>query len=76
MAQQELEEAADKYFPFAEKIGGETYSAYKGFITGAKWQEQKMYSEEEILKLLLQFHKDKPIIVFDVSDWFEQFKKK
>jgi hypothetical protein len=38
-------------------------------------QEQRMYSEKEVLKLLLQFHKDKPIIVFDASEWFEQFKK-
>jgi hypothetical protein len=34
------------------------------------------YSEAEVLKLLLQFHKDKPLIVFDASEWFEQFKKK
>ena len=36
-----LKEAADKYFPSAEKIGGETYTAYKGFIEGAKWQAEK-----------------------------------
>ena len=41
MAQETLEEAADKYFPFADKMGGETYTAYRGFITGAKWQQEQ-----------------------------------
>jgi hypothetical protein len=39
--QETLEEAADKYFPFADKMGGETYTAYRGFITGAKWQQEQ-----------------------------------
>ena len=49
---QTIEEAADKYFPFAEKIGGETYTAYKGFIAGAKWQVKQMYSEEDVKEML------------------------
>ena len=52
MAQQTLEEAADKYFQFAEKIGGETYSAYRVFITGAKWQQERMYTEEEVIEVM------------------------
>ena len=44
-----LEEVADKYFPLAEKIGGEIYTAYKAFIAGAKCQAERMYSEEEML---------------------------
>ena len=52
MEQETLEEIADKYFPFAEKIGGETYTAYKGFIAGAKWQQEKMYSKEDVREML------------------------
>ena len=68
---QELEEAAVKYRDL--KLPDDLYD---GFIAGAKYQSERMYSEEEVLKLLLQFHKDKPIIVFDASEWFEQNKKK
>jgi hypothetical protein len=34
-----------------------------------------MYSEEEVLSLILKFNDDKPG-GFDASGWFEQFKKK
>ena len=77
MAQQTLEEAADKYFPFADKMGGETYTAYKGFIAGAKWMEKQMYSEEEVLKLLITFSDDRTFLKKEVAiQWFEQFKNK
>jgi vacuolar-type H+-ATPase subunit H len=45
-----IEEAADRAFPFAEKIGGEMYTAYRGFITGAKWQAERMYTKDDVLK--------------------------
>jgi hypothetical protein len=41
MKQETLEEVVDRYFPFAEKIGGETYTAYKGFQAGAEWQKEQ-----------------------------------
>jgi hypothetical protein len=75
-----LEEAANKIYPnngFEDELYWDLGEIYRDkFIEGAKWQAERMYSEEEVLKLLLQFHKDKPIIVFDASEWFEQFKKK
>lgn len=37
-----IEEAADRLFPNAEQIGGETYTAYKGFIEGAKWIKEQI----------------------------------
>ena len=70
-----LEDAADKYFPSAEKIGGETYTAYKGFMAGAKYQKENSYTEEEVLALILKFNDDKPG-GFDASQWFNQNKKK
>jgi hypothetical protein len=50
--QETVEEVAERYFPLAEKTGGETYTAYKGFIAGAKWQAERMYSEEEVIKIV------------------------
>ena len=40
-----------------------------------KFTDIRMYTEEEVLNLLLDFNNDKPGI-FDASEWFEQFKKK
>lgn len=79
--QTSLEEAANRYFPLAEKIGGETYTAYRGFIEGAKsdaardyWYNEfkkSHYSEEEVLTMLLIKHDGlTPEYVL------EQFKKK
>jgi ClpP class serine protease len=71
-----LEEAAEKYVKnFAESVK----SARKiGFIDGAKWQQERMYSEEEVLKLLL--NSEEYTSRFngrtDLKHWFEQFKKK
>jgi hypothetical protein len=45
---------------------------------GAKWQAERMYSEEEVLGLLNKFsnrdgnHEDEQ----RTKNWFEQFKKK
>ena len=72
MAQETLEEAAERYVDYNLQMRS---AVQKAVIFGAKWQAQRMYSEEEVLKLLLQFYKDKPIIVFDATQWFEQFKK-
>ena len=56
-------------------IGSGMHDFYKGgFIEGAKWQQERMYSEEDMEKaftngLNRSFDSD-----FD--RWFEQFKKK
>jgi hypothetical protein len=42
-----------------------------------KQQKEKMYSEEEVLKLLITFSDDRTFLKKDVAiKWFEQFKKK
>jgi hypothetical protein len=75
--QETIEEAAKstttKYINEREK-----QTAYLEFIEGAKWQAERMYSEEEVLNLLhkrsfnLKFKKDdKPVNI-----WFGQHKKK
>ena len=44
------------------------------FIAGAKWQQERMYSETEVLQLLLRLQQTKSYD--NLHDWFEQFKKK
>ena len=55
----------------------------KIFNNGAKWQQERMYSEEEVIDLInlrtfdldLAYSK-KPIYYLKTKEWFEQFKKK
>ena len=69
MKQETLDEAAER----AVKSG--LFKDKTLFKAGAKWQEKRMYSEEDVLSLILKFNDDKPG-GFDASGWFEQFKKK
>jgi len=46
----ELEEAAEKYSEEAKRTQLEENFAFIDFINGAKWQEERMYSEEDMLK--------------------------
>ena len=40
-------------------------------------ESKKIYSEEEVIKILYQFHYDLVNSNFDTKEeWFEQFKKK
>jgi hypothetical protein len=58
--------------------------AYKaGIVDGVKWQAERMYSEEEVYKLLLKHQSDYRSHVrntndwsFNIDNWFKQFKKK
>jgi hypothetical protein len=47
-----------------------------GFKQGAKWQAERMYSEEEVKQIidatLIEFS---DYVLADVPHWFEQFKK-
>jgi hypothetical protein len=68
---QALIDAAERY------IAGDNYNRYyDDFIEGARWQQEKSYSEEEVIKILYQFHYDLVNSNFDTKEeWFEQFKK-
>ena len=44
------------------------------WIAGAKWQQERMYSEEEVLQLLLRLQQTESYD--NLHDWFKQFKKK
>ena len=67
---EELEEAAKKYLN-----NGKPQNTYSSFIEGAKYQAERMYSEEEVTQLLIKFNQE-IYEVEDVRGWFEQFKKK
>ena len=49
---------------------------YQGFIKGAKWQQERSYSEEDLLGAfeagMMFIGEDKG----SFKEWFEQFKKK
>ena len=68
-----LEKAAEKYRLSLEARVENPFECKKSFIEGAKWQERRMYSEEEVLDIIALFVNDEP---HDTKEWFEQFKKK
>jgi hypothetical protein len=48
-----------------------------GVFEGARWQAERMYSEEEVLKIIRQYALEEYLITSSKPDiWFEQFKKK
>jgi len=42
---------------------------------GAKWQQERMYSEEEVLEIITKWEQQSSMKEFP-EEWFEQFKKK
>jgi cupin superfamily acireductone dioxygenase involved in methionine salvage len=47
----------------------------QGFIACAKWQQERMYNEEEVRNILIEYIKTNPTKPYRVVRWFEQFKK-
>jgi hypothetical protein len=83
MEKETLEEAAERLYPENwESImdGQHDSNSYErnAFIKGAKWQQERMYSKEDIKKAYQ--HGSWSIIDNGHGDtfeeWFEQFKKK
>jgi len=74
-----LEEVAKKYYNNYDKRKVEF-----AFIDGAKWQQKRSYSEEEVYNLTQQLKlklksgvlKWQEDFEFNLDKWFEQFKKK
>ena len=82
--QETLEEAAERLYPISGPNSMWNSLQQDGFIEGAKWQSERMYSEEEVLEILLKHQSDYRSSVrntsplnwsFDINKWFEQFKK-
>lgn len=73
-----LEEAAERYI--AEDNNNRYYN---DFINGAKWQQERSYSEEEVLHLLDTlwdrldiWYNEKVDREFNLIDWFNQCELK
>ena len=47
------------------------------FIAGAKWQQERMYSEEEVLEILTEALNTSILRndIVSIPKWFEQFSK-
>jgi hypothetical protein len=86
MTNETLEEAAEKYANAWEEIHPQLdwqnmtpIEASKiDFIEGAKWQAERMYSEEEVIDFLQEMN-DWPTTFdgrIDIREWFEKIKKK
>jgi hypothetical protein len=81
MKQETLEEAAERLSELQEGTYTPQHKiTYKhGFEDGAKWQQERSYSEEEVMDILLLSYSsisDKSLAGADLRKWFEQFKKK
>ena len=72
MKQETLEEAANKTYCFYGDV-----ELREAFELGAKWQQERSYSEEEVLDLLFDFqiHRNDLENCVEAREWFEQFKK-
>ena len=80
MAQETLEEAARSY---VENFATSVKSAREiGFIDGAKWQQERMYSEEEVIDLIqslsmnIEFNSYGSVHVRTARYFLEQYKNK
>jgi hypothetical protein len=73
MIQETIEEAAKRTYQKGLQDDIDL-SFYDGVRLGAKWQAERMYSETEVLQLLLRLQQVESYN--NLYDWFEQFKKK
>jgi hypothetical protein len=77
------QETLEELGRFAERKYLERLNNYEncdfsnGVIEGAKWQAERMFSDEEVIDLLAKFRRETDFIPFkDILEWFKQFKKK
>jgi hypothetical protein len=84
LKQETLEEAAERISKTNSVYETAQDDFYHGFLDGAKWQSERMYSEEQVYKILQELRleiksgvqKWQEDFEFDLDKWFEQFKKK
>ena len=79
MKQETLEEAAEKFRSNnpGTMQGGNNTKILNAFKNGAKWQQERSYSEEEVWKLVNKLNQTLNIgSDLTLEEWFEQFKKK
>ena len=81
MKKETLEEAIDRIAKEDgyDIDGGKVADFVDGMVKGAKWQQERMYSEEEVEKIVRDAYTfgEKEFKHFGAfKEWFEQFKKK
>ena len=68
------------YKPFETDLDYREYAEYgfkKGFLEGAEWQQERMYSEEDMIEFAKYCNLKDDLSVRELLViWFEQFKKK
>ena len=71
MIEETLEEAAERFLSMCD---GNVVSR-SSFITGAKWQAERMYEDmQEYAKFCIECdRKEMPLLL--VKDWYEHYKK-
>ena len=67
-------ESRDQLEEAAANLADPNICKTDNWIAGAQWQAERMYSEEEVLQLLLRLQQTESYD--NLYDWFEQFKKK
>jgi len=86
MEQETLEEAAKIWVNnrFTKQICGfesypDIHASKEGIVEShiifAKWQKERMYSEEEV-KYIISEALQSALVTVDLEQWFKQFKKK
>ena len=78
--QETLEEATERLYPTDYGVKSKdiiNIIKQDTFINGAKWQQERSYSEEDVLEIIRQYALEEHLITSSKPDiWFEQFKKK
>lgn len=77
--QETLEEAAEEYRLSLKAGVKNSFECKKAFVKGAKWQAERMYSEEEVIRIAfsaMDYKNDNVIPFTEKLRWFERFKKK
>jgi hypothetical protein len=81
MKEETIEEAANKIYP-NDGYDDETYCDFgelcrDKWLEGAKWVQERMYSEEEVKGMCDKYHNQMCLYGnVKAQEWFEQFKKK
>ena len=72
-----LEEAAEKYLHKVADGLRPTGYCDEDFIEGAKWQAERMYTEEEVIDIINDYVRNHANWDWkEAQEWFEQFKKR
>ena len=76
MDKETIEEAAERESSLFYEKGSLDWNKYRQvFIEGAKWQQNRSYSEEEVINIIYKIY-DEMGISISLEDVLEQFKKK